>query len=105
MNVTKILKCAMPNEIKQAFSGVLCRTVDYYRVLKYNLMTHIRSLFFFSPGQHLRHVEVPRLGVKQELQLPAYTTAIATENLSCFCKLHDSSWQCLIPNPLSEARD
>ena len=49
MNVTKILKCAMPNEIKQAFSGVLCRTVDYYRVLKYNLMTHIRSLFFFSP--------------------------------------------------------
>ena len=26
---------------------------------------------------HLGHMEVPRLGVKLELQLPAYTTAIA----------------------------
>ena len=33
---------------------------------------------FFSPlGLHLRHMEVPRLGVKSELQLPAYTTAAA----------------------------
>ena len=24
---------------------------------------------------HLRHMEVPRIGVKSELQLPAYTTA------------------------------
>ena len=34
-------------------------------------------LFFFL-GPHWRHVEVPRLGVKAELQLPAYTTAMAT---------------------------
>ena len=26
-------------------------------------------------GAHLWHMEVPRLGVKLELQLPAYTTA------------------------------
>ena len=36
-----------------------------------------KSLFsFFSfLGLHLRHMEVPRLGIKSELQLPAYTTA------------------------------
>ena len=34
--------------------------------------------FFFFLGLHLRHKEVPRLGVKSELQLPTYTTATAT---------------------------
>ena len=29
-------------------------------------------------GPHLGHIEVPRLGVKSELQLPAYTTATQT---------------------------
>ena len=37
-------------------------------------------LFFFLVPQ-LRHMEVPRLGVKLELQLPAYTTATATQDL------------------------
>ena len=31
---------------------------------------------------HLWHMEVPRLGVKSELQLPAYTTATAMRDLS-----------------------
>ena len=51
------------------------------------------------------HMEVPRLGVQSELQLPAYTTATATQNLSCVWDLHHSSWQCQILSPLSEARD
>jgi len=34
--------------------------------------------FIFFLGLHLWHMEVPRLGVKLELQLPAYTTATAT---------------------------
>ena len=38
--------------------------------------------FFFSPRLHPRHVEVPRLGVSSELQLPAYTMATATQDLS-----------------------
>ena len=54
---------------------------------------------------HQRHVEVPRLGVKSELQLPAYTTATATRDLSRVCDLHHSSWQRQILNPLSGARD
>ena len=28
-------------------------------------------------GPHLQHMEVPRLGVKSELQLPAYASATA----------------------------
>ena len=35
-------------------------------------------LLFFFLGPHLQHREVPRLGVESELQLLAYTTAIAT---------------------------
>ena len=48
-------------------------------------------------------MEVPRLGVELELQLP--TTAIATPDLSHVCDLHPSSQQCQILNPLIEARD
>ena len=52
----------------------------------------------------LRHMEVPRPGVKSELQLPACSTAVATEDISHICDLHHSSWQLWILNPLSEAR-
>ena len=45
--------------------------------------------FFFSFvfGLHLQHMEAPRLGVQSQLQLPAYTTATATPDLSCICDL------------------
>ena len=60
-------------------------------------------LFFFL-GLHPHHMEVPRLGVGLELQLPA--TAIATRDPSLVCDLHHSSWQSRwIANPLSEAGD
>ena len=54
-----------------------------------------------------RHMEVPRAGVKLELQLPPYTTAYttATQDPSRNYSLHHSSWQHPIPHPLSEARD
>ena len=50
-------------------------------------------------------MEVPRLGVELELQLPAYTRATATPDPSHICDQHHSSWQCQIHNPRSEARD
>ena len=50
-------------------------------------------------------MEVPKLEAESELQLPAYTTATATQDLSCIWNLHHSSQQCWILNPLSEARD
>jgi len=68
------------------------------------------SFFFFFLsfvflGPHLGHIEVPRLGVQWELQLPAYSTATAMQDLSCICDLHHSSQQRRILNPWSEARD
>ena len=65
----------------------------------------LASIFFVFLGLHLQHVEVPRLGVKLELQLLAYSTATATKDPSCICDLHHRSLQCWILNPLSEARD
>ena len=59
--------------------------------------------FFLSFGLHPWQMEIPRLGVKLDLQLPA--TAIATLDLSCIYDLHHSSRQRWIFNPLSEARD
>ena len=50
-------------------------------------------------------MEVSRLGVKLELQPPAYTTATVTWDPSRACDLYHSSQQCQIPNPLSEAKD
>ena len=51
-------------------------------------------------GPHEHHIDVPRLWVKLELQLLAYTT-----DLNHICDLHHSSWQCGILNVLSGARD
>ena len=61
--------------------------------------------FFVFLGPHPQHMDVPRLGVKSELQLPAYTTTTATQDRSHVCNLHHSSWQCQIFNSLCEARD
>ena len=64
--------------------------------------------FFFAfcfLGLQPWHTEVPRLGVKSQLQLPAYTTATATQDPSQICDLHHSSRQQWILNPLREVRD
>ena len=56
-------------------------------------------------GLRLWHMEIPRLGIYSELQVPAYTTAHETRDLSCVCDLHHSSQQRLILHPWSKARD
>jgi len=48
-------------------------------------------------------MEVPRLGVQLNLQLPAYATAM--QDPSRVCDLYHSSWQRQILNPLREPRD
>ena len=70
----------------------------------YHIVIH-NFLFFCVLVLHPWHMEVPRLGVELELQMPAYTTATATWDPSHVCDLHHSSQQCRILNPLSEARD
>ena len=59
-------------------------------------------IFFVFSGPYPQHMEVPRLGVQLELQLPAHATATAMPDPS---DLHHSSWQHQILNPLSEGRD
>ena len=66
------------------------------------------GFFFFGGGNvrgHLRHMEVSRLGVELELQLPVYATATAMPDPNRVCDLYHSSRQHWIPNPLSEAGD
>ena len=65
-------------------------------------------VFFFSfvfLGQDPWHMEIPRLAVELELQLPAYATATAAWDPSRICDLHHGSRQRQILHPLSKARD
>ena len=68
-------------------------------------MSSASLLFFFFLGLHLQHMELPRLGVKLELQLLASTTATAARDLGHICDLLHGLQQCQILNPLSKARD
>ena len=61
-------------------------------------------LFVFL-GPHPKHMDMPRLGVESELQLLAYTTAIAMPDPRHVFDLHHSSLQCEFLNPLSKTRD
>ena len=45
------------------------------RTPRYLGVSYVLPFFFCFLGPHLQHMEVPRPGVKLELQLPAYTTA------------------------------
>jgi len=61
--------------------------------------------FFVFLWLHLRHMKVPRLGVKSELWPLAYTTATAMPDPSRIWDLHHSSQQRQILSPLSKAKD
>ena len=68
--------------------------LSIYKVYKidFHLQIYLKKNFFYLfLGPHPWHMEVPRIGVKSEPQLPAYTTATAMWNLSCICDLHHSS--------------
>ena len=70
-----------------------------------------KSNFFFLVflfaflGLHLRHTEVPRLGIELELKLLAYAIATAMQDLNPVFDLHHSSQQGQILKPLCKARD
>ena len=52
---------------------VLSCPILSYPILSYSILFYSIILILWL---HLQHVEVPRLGVELELQLPAYTTAV-----------------------------
>ena len=62
-------------------------------------------IYLFILGLHLKHMEVPRLGIESQMKMPAYATATATPDPSHICDLYCSLQQYQILNPLSEARD
>ena len=49
---------------------------SFFNFFLLNSIIYLFIAFFIGP--HIWYMEVPRLGVKLELQLPAYTTAIVT---------------------------
>ena len=61
--------------------------------------------FFVFLGPHVHQIEVSRLGLKLELQLPAYTIGTATQDPSHICNPYHASQQYWILNPLSKAKD
>ena len=71
----------------------------FYSTLFYSTL----SLFCFL-GPCVQHMEIPRLGVESELQLPTYTIAIAMQDPSHVCDLHHGLWQHQTLNPLSKVR-
>ena len=81
-----------------SLSGLL-----FLRIL--NCFIFIYLFIFVFLGPHLQQMEFPRVGVKSEMQSLADTTATAMWDASHVCKLHHSSWQIWVFNPLSEARD
>ena len=73
------------------------------------LRSHIKLLHILDKKENKKgfffFLAVPRLGVVWELQLPAYSAAIAMLDPSLICNLYQSSRQGQILNTLSEARD
>ena len=65
-----------------------------------HLFMRLFAFFFFSLGLCPWHMEVPKLGVQSELQLPAYVTATAAPDPSQVFDLHHSSQQHRILNLL-----
>ena len=81
--------------------------MKYVNICLWYFIVSNHLLFFWSLvlGPHPLHVEVPRLGVKWELQLQAYATSTAMPDLSHVFNLHHRSQQRRILNPPGEARN
>ena len=81
-------------------------TVNFKNLVNINLSLPQNFFFFFVfLCSHLQHMEVPRLGVRSELQLPAYVTTIATCDLSCVATYTTAHLNSQILNLLSGAME
>ena len=86
--------------VNNQFQFYLCfitEHIQFYQTIILFILIFIYLFRFLGP--HPRYMEVPRLGVKSELQLPAYATAMETQDPSRVCDLHHSSEQHQILNP------
>ena len=87
--------CGLVRDGAKVECRLLLSTLEFNHLFKFS--------FFFFLEPHLWHLEVPRLGIYSELQLPACATD--TWDLNRICDLHHSSQQCQILNRLNKARD
>ena len=73
-----------PSLQPQLPSGGPSFTAPSSLVARYDLPNPCLFILFINLfcllGPHLRHMEVPRIGVESELQLPAYAPATATQD-------------------------
>ena len=93
-SVTCLLHVSWSSVLSSSINSRLCRMTNRPSV------TWLPTSFFLV-GPPLRQMEVPRLGIKLELRLLAYSTA--TADPSCIGDLHHSSQPHQILRPLSEA--
>ena len=84
----KILRLPLASTRKCAGIGHLA--VFAMGVMQSDFVPYFVCLFL---RLHLWHMEVPRLGVKLELQLQTCTIVTATQDLNCTCNLCCSLWQ------------
>ena len=84
----------------------VCTFNSFFSIFRIVQPSHnfILSYFIFL-WLHLRPMEVLGLGVRSELQLPAYASATAAPDLSCICDLCCSLWQHWILNSLGKTRE
>ena len=66
--------------------GVLTDSICVTQELVKQILGPILTFFFAFLVAYPRHMEIPRLEVKSELPLPAYTTATAMPDLSYSCQ-------------------
>ena len=107
INYTSIKKTYIRS--RHDFLTIVNKLIENFKskkIIIFSCLTDLNIyLFIVFLELHLQHMEVPRLGVESELQLPAYIIATATQDPSCICDLYHSSQQRQILNPLSKAKD
>ena len=80
-------KIRATQEMKKKIMTPIDRPISMWRGIYvyteiYRVTVYLFICLFSLLGPHLWYMEVPKLGVESELQLPAYTTATATRALS-----------------------
>ena len=98
---------SQPDQTQNVHSRAHMLCVFLKEIMKETFLSSPAPSFFFFLGPHPWHMEVPRLEVKSELQLPGNATATVTWDQSCVCNLTTAHGNAGYPTPwaLSKARD
>ena len=111
VHIKKCLVCSLLFLKTTTILQYMVEVLLVHLILSYNIKRQVLKgqfsliLFFCFLGLHLQHMDVSRLGVESELQMLAYATASATQDLSSVCDLHQSSRQCQILNPTDRGQE